>query len=71
MTTYTVHKRTFEAAKHPKGSDERARLNLSSVTSEYMTSYKYSVIGDHFSTAFKTKQQAIDYVERNSKLSAI
>ena len=31
----TVIRRTFEAATHPEGSEERARLNLRAETSEY------------------------------------
>jgi hypothetical protein len=38
-----ILRRTFEAAKYPKGSEERARLNCDAVTSEYMTSYRYAV----------------------------
>ena len=38
-----IVRRTFEAAKHPKGSEERARLNCNAVTSEYLTSYRYLV----------------------------
>lgn len=36
-----ILRRTFEAAKYPKGSQEREKLNEDSVTGEYMTSYKY------------------------------
>lgn len=61
-----IHKRTFEARKHPKGSEERKRLNDSAITSEYMPSYKYQVIGDHFSFAYRTKSEAQAYVDRNS-----
>jgi len=32
-----IHKRTFEAAKHPKGSEARQRLNGDVLTSEYST----------------------------------
>lgn len=53
-----ITKRTFEAAKHPKGSEERKNLNLSIVTSEYMTSYKYAVIGSGFSRSFRSKAEA-------------
>lgn len=38
-----VIRRTFEAAKHPKGSEERARLNMNAETSEYMPSMRYMV----------------------------
>ncbi len=41
---FAVQRRTFQAAKFPPGSPERARLNESSVTSEYMTSYRYVVV---------------------------
>jgi hypothetical protein len=41
----SVHRRTFEASKHPKGSEERTRLNMDSLTSEYMPSYRYEVHG--------------------------
>jgi hypothetical protein len=33
--------RTFEANQHPKGSQERARLNEDALTSEYYPSHKY------------------------------
>ena len=36
-------RRTFNAAKHPPGSDERKILNADPVTSEYMTSHKFMV----------------------------
>lgn len=36
-----VIRRTFEAAKHPKGSEERARLNRDAQTSEYRPSRRY------------------------------
>lgn len=45
MLDYKIHRRTFEAKKHPKGSEERKKLNMSAITSEYMTSYKYALIG--------------------------
>ena len=38
-----VIRRTFEALKHEKGSDERARLNLSWVTSEYLPGIRYGI----------------------------
>ena len=40
-STIEVVRRTFEASKHPKGSEERARLNRDARTSEYMPSYRY------------------------------
>lgn len=56
--TGTVHKRTFEAKNHPKGSPERARLNEDPRTSEYMPSYRYVVIGPHGHQSFRTKAEA-------------
>ncbi len=38
-----VLKRTFEAARHPKGSAERERLNRDVRTSEYMPSMRWIV----------------------------
>ena len=69
--SYTVRRRTFEAALYPKGSDERARLNLSSLTSEYMPSYKYVLAteeGKATTWAYRTKaeadQKAGDLIEK-------
>ena len=58
-----VQRRTFEAAKHPKGSAERARLNLATVTSEYMTSYRYCVDDSppNSPRTFRTKSEAVAY----------
>lgn len=42
-TLPTIHRRTFEAAKHPPGSPERVQLNLDPLTSEYMPSYRYLI----------------------------
>jgi len=36
-----VKRRTFEAKKFPKGREERDRLNLDNLTSEYYPSHKY------------------------------
>ncbi len=36
-----VLRRTFAASKHPSGSEERARLNRDTLTSEYYTSHGY------------------------------
>jgi hypothetical protein len=44
----TIKRRTFEAAKYPKGSPERAKLNECSLTSEYMTSYRYTIETKNF-----------------------
>lgn len=55
----TVHRRTFEALKHPKGSPERERLNCDELTSEYMPSYRYVVMDDGIREAsFRTKKEA-------------
>jgi len=54
-------RRTFEAAKHPPGSEERARLNLDWLTSEYMTSHRYGVRdddGSHLPFTYRTKAEA-------------
>ncbi len=62
---FTVERRTFQAAKFPPGSSERARLNESSVTSEYMPSYRYEVVDrDHprAGPGFRTKRQAEDFL---------
>ena len=61
---HTVHKRTFEAKKFPVGSAERNELNSSPITSEYMTSYKYAVIGPHVSVSKRTKAEADDLADR-------
>jgi hypothetical protein len=47
-----VVRRTFEALKYPKGSPERARLNLDGLTSEYMPSYRYVLRLDDGSRPF-------------------
>jgi hypothetical protein len=59
-----VIKRTFEATKHPKGSPERVELNKSVITSEYMTSYKYTVDGLSSKT-FRTKGEAMTYIDKH------
>ena len=47
-------------AVFPKLAPEyRAQLNLSVVTSEYMTSYRYCVVdGQNFGRAYRTKSDA-------------
>lgn len=57
----TVHRRTFEAKNHPKGSDERKRLNEDPVTSEYMPSYRYAAIGDNYRLSFRSKKEAMEF----------
>ena len=39
--TIEVLRRTFAAANHPPDSQERARLNRDTLTSEYYTSHRY------------------------------
>jgi hypothetical protein len=59
MEKYQVVKRTFEAKKFPKGSEERKRLNENTVTSEYMTSYKYAVMeGEKSIFSYPSKYEA-------------
>jgi hypothetical protein len=77
-----ILKRTFEAARHPKGSPERARLNEETLTSEYMTSMLWlatvevtepSLIeGERTVTytrreTFRTKQQAQSWVDAKER----
>jgi len=64
---YSVYKRTFEARKFPVGSDERKKLNESSITSEYMISHKYAVIGEKFSTSCAKKEDALERAKVYSK----
>lgn len=65
---YRVLRRTFEAAKYPKGSEERSKLNLDSYTSEYYTSMKYELRWetDNYpyphKRQFRTKKEAIDAI---------
>lgn len=54
----SVHRRTFEAKQHPKGSAERARLNEDARTSEYMPSYRYAAVGEGYRQSFRTKGEA-------------
>jgi hypothetical protein len=53
--------RTFEALKYPKGSAERVKLNLNSITSEYLPSYPYCIAYNGASNGiYKTKADAMD-----------
>lgn len=61
-----VIRRTFEAAKHPAGSEERTRLNLRAETSEYMPSHRYMLPGGK---SFRTKREALAHVEAQQKLA--
>jgi len=56
-----VKRRTFEAVKHPDGSPRRAELNKNTLTSEYMTSYKYVICNDNGTPTmccYRTKGEA-------------
>jgi len=55
-----ITRRTFEAAKHPKGSKEREQLNCDPLTSEYMPSYRYALQGWKGAAVktFRTKAEA-------------
>lgn len=64
MKKFLILKRTFEALKYPKGSEERNLLNISASTSEYMTSYKYVAITDGFSKSCKTKSEAEAFAKK-------
>ena len=55
-----IYRRTFEAAKHPKGSEERARLNCDALTSEYMPSYRYQTSDGR---THRTKREAALHAE--------
>ena len=70
MSKFQVIKRTFEAEKHPKGSPRRAELNESVVTSEYMHSHKYAIIGDHFSNSQRSKAEAEAFVASLERVPA-
>ena len=56
-----VIRRTFEAAKYPKGSDERTRLNCDARTSEYMPSYRYLTSDCR---SWRTKAEALIHAEQ-------
>jgi len=75
--TVEVLRRTFFANQHPKGSPQRARLNLDTLTSEYMPSYRYIarqpfILSDgsthprqpFIDRAFRTKAQAEAFANR-------
>jgi hypothetical protein len=55
-----VTRRTFEAARWPAGSPERARLNEDATTSEYRRSYRYLAADG---TPFRTRTLAQAYVD--------
>lgn len=56
-----IMRRTFEVSKYPEGSPERATLNRDSITSEYITSYRYELRHDDGTSAnfaYRTKREA-------------
>ena len=55
---FTVARRTFAARQHRLGSIERARLNLSALTSEYMPSFKFVLLQDGRETPFTCTTRA-------------
>lgn len=55
---FTVARRTFAAKQYRLGSIERARLNLSALTSEYMPSYKFVILQDGKETSFACTTRA-------------
>jgi hypothetical protein len=66
--------RSFEALRHPKGSPERTRLNLSSLTSEYLPEYRFQL--SHTTrrpgrgpgiTVFRTREEGDSYLARVAK----
>jgi len=56
--TITVARRTFAAKQHRPGSIERARLNLSALTSEYMPGYKFVLLQDGKEMSFACTTRA-------------
>lgn len=59
-----IVKRTFEAKKYPKNSLKRKELNKNTITSEYMPSYKYAIIGKHFAFTKQTKKEAVAFYKK-------
>ena len=66
-----IMKRTFEAKYFARDSVERAKLNNSSVTSEYMPSYKYVICNDDGTTTPFTYRTKTEAVARLSELEAL
>jgi hypothetical protein len=60
---FLIVRRTFEAANFPKGSAQRAKLNESNMTSEYMTSYKWAIIGENLSSSARTLSEAKEKIK--------
>jgi hypothetical protein len=75
--TVEVLRRSFAAARHPPGSEARARLNRDTLTSEYFTSHRHMTrqpftMDDgaphptqrYLCRTFKTKAEAEAYASR-------
>lgn len=58
----TPIKRTFLAAR-TQDPELRKRLNATAEHSEYQPSYKWLVEGDNFSLTFKTKKDALAFIQ--------
>jgi hypothetical protein len=77
-----LHRRTFEAERHPKGSAERERLNLHARTSEYSPSKPWLACVPFFMSdgsvhpqrhthhTFRTKKEATECLEAYAKGAA-
>ena len=62
-----VVKRTFEARRHPPGSEARIRLNQDARSSEYMPSHRYMLVADNGTPmpySYRTKGEAVDAAGR-------
>ena len=64
----TVTRRTFEAEKYPKGSQERDLLNMSAITSEYQHSHKYAAEGGCYLLTFRTKREALAFANKSASV---
>ena len=61
-----IIKRTFDA-KTCIDKDLKELLNAKSSSSEYMPSYKYSIIGKKIDIIFRTKKEAEEWIKALSK----
>jgi hypothetical protein len=62
-------KRTFAAAKYPKGSEERTLLNGDAATSEYLPSYRY-LVRKPFIMRDGTQNPVQKYIEQTFRTKA-
>lgn len=68
MSAWRVERRLFTAANEPQGSPERARLNESALTSQYMTSYPWvAVCTDGRTRPFNSKAAAEAYIQQQTR----